>query len=57
MFNVKHKTTEGIKASAAQSPCHFYPMQFLVGRNQTQILEGKKKSLEENVMMYFPHAS
>lgn len=43
VFNVKHKTTGGIKASAAQSPCHFYLMQFLVGRNQTQILEGKKK--------------
>lgn len=42
MFNVKHKTTGGIKASAAQSPCHFYPMQLLVGRNQTQILEGKR---------------
>lgn len=59
MFNVKHKTTRGIKASAAQSPCHFYPMQLLVGRNQTQILEGKsfrkKNSLEEDVNVFSAH--
>lgn len=57
MLNVKHKTTGGIKASAAQSPCHFYPTQLLIGRNQTQILEGKrvlgeKKGLEEDVNVF-----